>query len=322
MSSLRANSLTIEYDEFGDRSAPAILLIMGLGTQMTAWPESFCRGLAGRGFRVIRFDNRDVGLSEKFDGAKVPGLVRWRLMHMLGIKLRPPYTLADMADDAAGVLDSLSIARAHLVGISMGGMIAQIMAATRPDRVRSLTSLASTSGAPGLPGPDVELARHMFSRPRKATREYLIDHTVKTWRMIGSPAFPVSDEERHRKASEALDRSFYPEGYRRHLAAILGSAGRTGLLSRIEAPTLVIHGDSDRLIPPECGRDTARRIPGSQLEIIAGLGHDLPESFMPQLTALVAGHAEAADRRDESSRATATPAIPADPVIEGSSGPV
>ena len=299
MSSLRAKSLNIEYDEFGDRTAPAILLIMGLGTQMTAWPESLCHGLAECGFRVIRFDNRDVGLSDKFDGVKVPGLVRWKLMHMLGIKVRPPYTLADMADDGFGLLDALGVERAHLVGISMGGMIAQIMAGTRPERVRSLTSLASTSGAHGLPGPDAQLARHMFTRPRKASREYLIDHTVKTWRMIGSPAYPVSDEERHSKASAALDRSFYPQGYRRHLAAILGSASRIGLLGRIGTPTLVIHGDCDRLIPLECGRDTARRIPGSRLEIITGLGHDLPESFMPQLVDLVAAHAEAADRRGE-----------------------
>jgi len=295
MSSVQANGLTIEYDEFGDSAAPAMLLIMGLGTQMTAWPESLCRGLADKGYRVIRFDNRDVGLSTKFDGIKVPGPVRWRLMHMLGMRLRPPYTLSDMADDATGLLDALGVGRAHLLGISMGGMIAQIIAGTRPERVRSLTSLASTSGAPGLPGPDPRLARHMFTRPRNATRDYLIDHAVETWRMIGSPAYPMTDLERRRKAMEALDRSFYPEGYRRHLAAVLGSGERSELLSRIVAPTLVIHGDCDPLIPADCGRDTARHVPGSRLEIVAGLGHDLPESFMPRLAAMVGEHATEAD---------------------------
>lgn len=313
MGSVRANGIEIEYDEFGDRSAPVILLIMGLGMQMTAWPESLCVDLAGQGFRVVRYDNRDVGLSAKLDGVKVPGIVRWRLMHMLGIRVRPPYSLADMAGDAVGLIDALGIERAHIFGISMGGMIAQIVAGTRPERVRSLTSLASTSGAAGLPGPDAELARHMFTRPRRASREFLIEHTVKTWRMIGSPAFPVSDDERRRKAADALDRSFYPEGYRRHLAAIMGSGGREELLARITAPTLVIHGDRDRLVPPDCGRDTARRIAGARLEIVEGFGHDLPESFMPRLAQMVGGHAAAADRHESVRPAAAAGSAASEP---------
>ncbi len=287
-----ANGIQLEYDEFGQRDHPAVLLIMGLGTQMTAWREPFCEALAARGFRVIRFDNRDVGLSTKFDGHRAPGMMRYLLARLVGLRLRPPYLLKDMADDTLGLMDALGLDRAHVVGASMGGMIAQLLAARAPRRVLSLTSIMSTSGAPGLPGPHPEVARHMFSsRPATADREAMIEHTVRTLKLIGSPGYPRPDAEWRELVTAAIERSFYPQGFKRHLAAIIASGSRAELLRSVAAPTLVIHGRDDPLIPVECGIHTAECIPGARLELIDGMGHDLPDALWAPLVGLIASHA-------------------------------
>ncbi len=293
MAKIQANSISLEYDEFGNPRHPAILLIMGLGTQMTAWPEPFCEALAARGFRVIRFDNRDIGLSTKFDGAPAPGPLRFLLARMLHLPLRTPYRLEDMADDALGLLESLDIAAAHVVGASMGGMIAQLIAARAPEKVLSLISIMSTSGARGLPGARPEVAGHMFSgRPAAPDRESLIDYTIKALKLISSPAYPRSDAEWRELVTAAVERSFYPQGFRRQLAAIVASGSRVELLRTIKVPTLVIHGRDDPLIPVACGVHSAECIPGARLQIIDGMGHDLPPQLWATLVGLIATHAE------------------------------
>jgi len=288
---LMANGLQIEYDTFGDSGAEPILLVMGLGTQMTAWTPDFCDALAAHGHYVIRFDNRDVGLSSKFDGYKAPGRLRYALHHWFNTPLKAPYTLDDMAYDAVCVLDALEIEAAHVVGASMGGMIAQLMAYSHPERVQTLTSIMSTSGDPGLPGPRSDVAKHIFlKRPRRGDRNATCRHLVRSLQLIASPAYPRSEAEWRQLVDAALDRSFYPQGFLRQTAAIFADGSRVRRLMKIEAPTLVIHGSADPLIPPEGGVDTARHIRGARLEIIEGMGHDIPPQLVGHLTALIAGH--------------------------------
>ncbi len=292
MAQLHSNGLTIEYDTFGDRSADPLLLIMGLSMQMTAWSPDFCNALAAHGHYVIRFDNRDIGLSTKLDGVKAPG--RWRyLMHRLfRTDLRAPYSLQDMATDTAGVLDALDIEAAHVVGASMGGMIAQLLTVEHPGRVKSLTSLMSTSSAPGLPGAKPELVRHMFTgRPRTSDPEVMIEHTVATAKMLGSPGYRRSDEEWRELISASVRRSFYPQGFIRQMAAIVADGSRVERLKTIETPTLVIHGREDPLVRVEGGIDTAKHIRNARLEIIEGMGHDIPPPLVEKITGLIADHA-------------------------------
>jgi pimeloyl-ACP methyl ester carboxylesterase len=292
MPTVEANGITLEYDWFGDESAPAILLIMGLGTQMIAWPENFCQSIADQGFRVIRYDNRDVGLSTKFEGEKPPGFLKLRLRSALGLKLKVPYTLNDMAGDAVGLMDSLGIERAHVVGASMGGMIAQLVAADYPQRTLSLTSIMSTTGHKKIPGPRRDVARHMFlSRPKGDSPEALLEHSVKTYRLIESPGYRSSDEELRAKVQASLSRTFYPPGFFRHISAIAANGSRAEVITKITAPTLVIHGAEDPLVPLEGGKDTAERIAGARLEIIEGMGHDLAPGLVPKLADLISGHA-------------------------------
>ncbi len=289
---VRGNGIELCYDEFGAPDAPPVLLIMGLATQMIAWPEAFCEALAGHGFRVIRFDNRDVGLSTWFDDHHVPGPARLRIRQLLGRRLDVPYTLGDMAGDALALLDRLEIESAHVAGISMGGMIAQRMAIHHPDRLRSLVSIMSSTGHPRLPGPRPEVVRHMiFSRPKTAEPEAIVNYTLGFFDRVGSPEFPTPHEERRRQVERALDRAFNPHAFRRHMAAILHDGDRTGELAGVRVPTLVIHGDADPLVPPACGRHTHEAIPGSRLELIEGMGHDLPAPLLPRLAELIAGHA-------------------------------
>lgn len=292
MAQLQANGIRIEYDTFGDPAADPVLLIMGLGTQMTAWTPDFCTALAAQGHYVIRFDNRDVGLSTKFDGVRAPGRLSLVLNHVLKMPVRAPYTLGSMADDALGLLDALGIESAHVVGASMGGMIAQLLAHERPDRVTSMTSIMSTSGDPGLPKARRDVAQHMFfSRPRSRDPQVLLDHHVKSMQLIGSPAYPRSESEWREIIGMAIERSFYPQGFARQTAAIIADGSRVRRLRKIGVPTLVVHGSEDPLIPVEHGVDTARHIPGARLEVIDGMGHDLPPPLDDTLTSLIAEHA-------------------------------
>lgn len=287
-----ANNVTLHYEEIGDPAAPAILLIMGLGTQLIAWPEDFRRALAADGFRVIAFDNRDIGLSTIIEDAPHSSIAWAALANRFGLPWTAPYTLADMAADAIALMDALNIPAAHIVGASMGGMIAQNIAASHPKRVRSLTSIMSTSGAPGLPGPDAALRRHLLAPRRRNPVAATADILERT--SFPDPARPPGAF--HAMAARAHGRAWNPQARTRHLLAILADGSRAERLAAITAPTLVIHGAADPLIPPACGADTAVRIAGARLEIIDAMAHDLPPSQMPRLASLIAGHATASDK--------------------------
>ncbi len=238
---LHANGITIAYDEFGDPWNPVIVLITGLGLQMISWPAEFCEHLARSGFRVIRFDNRDIGWSEKMEGQQAPDMMQLAMAARFGFPVKVPYTLTDMAQDTVGVLDALGIEAAHLVGASMGGMISQIVAGKFPDRVLSLTSIMSTSGAWYLPAPDHKVTRQMIKSSGAAPGDDIAD-AIATWRLIESPGYRLSDSDLRAQLTAAFERSFYPAGYFRQIAAILASGDRIGLLRRIRKPALVIHG--------------------------------------------------------------------------------
>jgi pimeloyl-ACP methyl ester carboxylesterase len=291
-----ANGIEIAYDDRGSRADPVILLIMGLGTQMTAWPEAFCDNLAAHGFRVVRLDNRDIGLSTKFDAAPPIDLAAVLQRVMAGQKINPPYQLTDMAADAVGLMDRLAIKKAHIVGASMGGMIAQIVAAEYPDRVISLVSLMSSSGDPGLPQAKPEaIAAIMQARPDGSDRELAVQHGMRVYRAIGSPGFPTSDEELRVKVGAAFDRSYYPPGIGRQFAAIMANGSRVGMLKKLSVPTLVLHGADDPLVPVEAGKHTAALIAGSTLTIVPGMGHDIAPGLIPVLVEAIAAHCKKAD---------------------------
>jgi proline iminopeptidase len=300
---LNANGLRIAFDTAGDPKAVPLLLIAGLGLQLHAWPDEFVEGLVDLGFYVIRFDNRDCGLSSKFEHAGTPSLALAWLKSLVRWPLRPPYTLDDMADDAVGVLSALGVARAHVVGMSMGGMIAQLMAANHPARVLSLTSMMSSSGRRGLPGPTPVVRRAMLRRPRHASDgEAVIDHTVQLLRAIASPAFPTAEKALRRRVARAVRRNYCPNGIVRQVMAVAASGDRTPRLQTITVPSLVIHGAGDPLVPLACGVDTARAIPGARLEVVQGMGHDLPAQLLERLLALIDAHAHGKMSADSTAR--------------------
>ncbi len=289
MAQISANGIQIEYDTFGDRSSPALLMIMGLGTQMIRWDEGFCQQLADRGHFVIRFDNRDVGLSSKIEAAGMPNIMEAMTAALSGKSVLSPYTLDDMADDAVGLLSGLGIEQAHICGASMGGMIAQTVAFRHPDRVLSLISIMSTTGDPMLP-PARPDAMAVLTTPSPPEREAYINNSVYVWKVIGSPGFPF-DEERIRKLSgKEYDRCFYPQGYGRQMVAIMAHGNRTERLKGVTAPTLVIHGSEDPLVPIEGGKATAKAISGAEFLIIDGMGHDFAEGAWPQLVEAIFNH--------------------------------
>lgn len=299
---LRVNDLDLWYDTQGDPAHPAMLLIVGLGTQAVSWPESFCRGLVERGFYVIRFDNRDNGLSTKLDHLGKPNTLLAMLKLALRMKLAAGYKLDHMAEDAIGLLDALGIEKAHVVGVSMGGMIAQIVAARHPDRVLSLTSIMSTSGRRGLPGPTRAARKVLFAAPPDPlNHEGVIEHFVRTMQVIGSPAFPTPEERLRERVSMTVKRNLDPVATTRQLLAIGASGDRVDLLKSVKVPTLVIHGLADPLIPVAGGRDVARLVPNAVLHEIEGMGHDLPDQINPKLTALIADHCQAAQGEPEES---------------------
>lgn len=292
MPQITANGITIEYETHGDPANPPLLLIMGLGAQLTLWPIELVEALVARGFYVIRHDNRDIGLSEKFGHGGVPNFRRVALMRLFGLRARLPYRLTDMADDAAGLLDALGINQAHIVGGSMGGMIAQLLAIHHPQRVRTLTSIFSTTGNPRLPRPRPEAMNALLDRaPANATLDQVIPVGIRVARAIGSPAYPTPEERLRERIARDYARSFYPEGPARQIAAIMDDGDRRKRLRRVTAPTLVIHGTDDPLVPVEGGRDTARAIPGAKLHEIPGMGHDLPLELVDEIANAIAAHA-------------------------------
>lgn len=291
MTAVAANGITIEYESLGDPLAPPILLIMGLGMQLVAWPDGFCQGLIDRGFRVIRFDNRDSGLSSKIRVRRHPKLVAALAAAWLRLPVRAPYTLDAMAADAVGLLDALAVPRAHIVGLSMGGMIAQILAATYPQRALSLTSIMSSSGSRKVSQPRPEAKRALLSKPRDPRDpESVVDHLVGVFGVIGSPAFPTDRAALREQVTRNMRRGHHPAGMTRQLVAIIASGDRRKLLTKITVPTLVIHGAADPLVPVEAGRDTARHIAGAKLMVIEGMGHDLAPGLVPILVDAIAAH--------------------------------
>lgn len=279
MSQLSANGITLEFESFGPSTAPAVLLVMGLGGQMTRWHDALCELLVARGYRVIRFDNRDCGLSTHFGEQPVPDL---RALQR-GEALAVPYTLDDMAADCIGLLDALAIGRAHLVGASMGGAIVQIAAARYPQRVRSLTSIMSSSGNPALPPPTPAAAAALFAPlPRVRDRDSIVADSNARFATLESPDFPTPRGQLQKMFENEFDRNFDPRGVGRQLAAIIANGDRRALLQTIRAPSVVLHGAADQLIPPACGEDVATNIPGAELRIIAGMGHDFPVALSAQ----------------------------------------
>ena len=290
---MTAAPLHIEYESLGDPARPAIVLIMGLGMQLTGWPDSFCEALVARGYRVIRFDNRDCGLSGRVVGKKRGNLLLAMAAAALGLPVRTPYTLEDMAEDTIGLMDRLGLERAHVVGASMGGMIAQVLAAKFPQRVLSLTSIMSTSGNRRVSKPTKAARKTLLSRPADPKDpEAVIEHMVDMFGVIGSPAYPSTREALCLHIGRSVRRAYYPAGVARQLLASIASGDRRRQLRTIMAPTLVIHGADDPLVPLAAGRDTAQNIPGAELLVIEGMGHDFPEALMPRLATVIADHCD------------------------------
>jgi pimeloyl-ACP methyl ester carboxylesterase len=292
MPNLSANGITIEYEEFGDPSAPVLLLIMGLGQQLIAWDVDFCELLAGSGFRVIRYDNRDVGLSSKIEGGPAPDL----MAAFQGDTSTASYTLTEMAADAAGLLEALGVDAAHVVGVSMGGMIAQTLAILFPERVLSLCSIMSTTGDREVGQPHPEIAPLLIA-PAPRTREEAMDRAEEAVRAFGSKGLPVEWERVRARSAEAWDRCHYPIGFARQLVAIVASADRTPKLRELHVPTVVVHGTDDGLVDSSGGRATAAAIPNAELVEVDGMGHDLPPAAWPIVTAAILRNIERAGVR-------------------------
>jgi pimeloyl-ACP methyl ester carboxylesterase len=294
------DGLQIEYDVVGEDGAPAVLLVMGLGMPAAMWPPEFISALLERGFRVVTFDNRDSGGSTWLRDAQVPNIPVAMTRALLRLPVTAPYTLTDMALDAAAVLDAADIARAHVIGVSMGGMIAQVLAALQPQRVLTLTSIMSSSGNPH---PRMALGKRraldaLLRRPPDdpADIEAVVDHLAYVFGVIGSPGFPQDAGTLRPHLARVARRGLYPAGTSRQLAAILASGDRRTLLRGVSAPTLVVHGADDPLVPLAAGRDTARHVPNAMLEIIPGMGHDFPPPLMARIAARVAEHCHSSQR--------------------------
>ncbi len=286
-----ANGIKLEYDATGNAADPAMLLIMGLGAQMVVWPDEFVGLLAQRGFYVIRFDNRDIGLSSWLDELGTPDFAR---SVSTGAVAPAAYGICDMADDAAGLLDALDIDRAHIVGASMGGMIAQTFAIRDPQRTRTLTSIMSTTGDRAVGAPRPEVAQALFGSPRPTTREEAIAAGVTTNRLLGSPGYPTDDAVLRERAAAYYDRAYHPDGMLRQAMAVLTQDDRTAALRALSVPTLVIHGDADPLVDVSGGRATAAAVPGAELWVVPGMAHDLPAALLAPIAEKIAAHCAAA----------------------------
>ncbi|MEQ8267172.1 MAG: alpha/beta hydrolase [Parvibaculum sp.] len=292
---VKANGISINVEDRGPADGTPILFVNGYTSTLLSWPEELMEGLRARGFRVIRYDNRDVGKSEKFSG--LPKIADVVAAAREGRKPDMPYTLADMAADGIGVLDALGIERAHVMGISMGGMIVQRMAIHHPERLLSVTSIMSSTGNPDLPKASDEALKALQAMPPSEDREDVIRHRMKGRRVYQSPTYPKSEEDLYAFVAREYDHMYYPEGGIRQYAAIMGDGSRVAELGKVRVPFLVIHGRADPLVPHAGGEDTAKSVPGARLVSIDGMGHDLPVELCTQYVDLIAGHARAAEQR-------------------------
>ena len=295
MKTIKANGITINYEDRGPADGKPLLLVNGYTSTMMSWPLALMDGLKARGFRVIRYDNRDVGKTEKLKGIPNMGDVVKALK--AGTKADIPYQLSDMAADGMGLLDALGIKRAHIMGISMGGMIVQSMAINHPEKIISATSIMSSTGNPDLPKASDEAMVALQERPASTDRETVLRHNMKGRRVYQSPAYPMSDEALYQKCATEYDHMYYPEGATRQYAAIIADGSRVDRLKNVRLPFLVIHGRADPLVPVEGGIDTAKHVAGAKLELIDGMGHDLPVELCPRYVELIADLADGAERK-------------------------
>ena len=289
---ISANGISLEVEDHGPPNGEPLLLIMGLGMQLVAWHDDFVASLVKVGFRVIRFDNRDIGLSQNFDHLGVPNLALDSLKYAVGLNVKSPYTLPDMAADAVGILDVLGIRSAHVCGASMGGMVAQQMAVRHAERVKSLTLMMTSSGSRKLPQATLKVRGALISRPKDpADVDSVVAHFVSIYKLIGSPAYPASDAYLQQRLNMSVRRAYRPRGTARQLVAIAADGDRSRLLASIKLPAQVLHGQQDPLVPVAAAHDLAAKIPGAQLDVIEGMGHDLPTALWPRFVAGIAGAA-------------------------------
>ncbi|KZN47258.1 alpha/beta fold hydrolase [Pseudoalteromonas luteoviolacea] len=292
------DGISINYQDEGDNKAPAIILIMGLGAQMTLWPDELFYGLADAGFRVIRFDNRDAGLSTQLEQYGKPSLIKSWLSTRLPIRAKAPYTLEEMAEDTLALMKALKVKRAHLVGASMGGMIAQLIAAKQKKKVLSLTSIMSTSSALKLTHSNLKVFVQLAPlRPSAANRDAAINYNIRLNQLIGSPGYPQDERTLKRQAIETVDRAYNPHGFQRQLAAMAASGSRQNLMTKVKAPTLVIHGAADPIIPSQEGEKTAQQIRKSKLKIVPGMGHNFPPELTPKLIKWISKHVQKSEAK-------------------------
>lgn len=290
MPKAQVNGIEIAYEVQGDLCKPVILLIHGLSMSIAAWPPAFLRALRDAGFTLVMLDNRDMGHSQEFTEHGVPNLALQVLKNKLCLPIKTVYRLEDMALDAVSLLDELNIQKAHVVGVSMGGMIAQLMAIHHSEQLLSLTSIMSTTGKRGLPGAKKEVLQHLLSKPASDAMSDILAHSAKTWQLIGSPAYPTDKDTIEIFVKNLLERGMKRTGTARQMLAILASVNRHKNLKKVSLPSLVIHGKADPLVPVECGIDTANSIPNAKLELIDGMGHDFPVELIPRITQRVIDH--------------------------------
>ncbi|AOT06908.1 alpha/beta fold hydrolase [Pseudoalteromonas luteoviolacea] len=286
-----SNHISISYQDKGDKNKPAIVLIMGLGAQMTLWPDALFYGLVEQGFRVIRFDNRDAGLSTQLEQYGTPNLFKTWLSARLPMRTKVPYTLEEMAEDTLALMKALKIKKAHLVGASMGGMIAQLIAAKQKKKVLSLTSIMSSSSSLKLTHSNLKVFLQLAKiRPDKPNRDAAIRYNIRLNQLIGSPAYPQDEHTLKIQATDTVERAHNPHGFYRQFAAMAASGSRQNLMAKVKAPTLVIHGESDPIIPSQEGVKTAQQIRKSKLKIVPGMGHNIPPELAPKMIKWITKH--------------------------------
>lgn len=298
MPNLTANGITLAYEDHGEPTAPPVLMIMGLGGQLAMWPDELIESLVAGGYRVITFDNRDIGLSHQHAGEKPPKIVPQIILRRLGIKLKTPYTVRDMADDTIGLIEALKLEHVHLVGISMGGMIGQHVAAIAPAKVASFTALMTATGNPKLPRPAPHVMKAMIRRgPQPKARNEIIDASVGVFGVIGTPGEDHNTNGMRERIARSYDRNHNPMGVARQMAAIAAAGDFRSYTRQITAPTLVLHGSEDPLVPIEGGEDISNLVPGARMKVIEGMGHDVPRRFLPEITKHMLAHFNANENR-------------------------
>ena len=300
MATVTSNGLQIAYEEYGDVENPVLLMVQGLGMPLTGWSPAIIEALVAEGFRVVIFDNRDIGQSTLLDPMDVPNLLVQILRRILRMSVKTPYQLTDMMRDVVGLMDALDIASAHLVGVSMGGMISQLLAIHEPQRVKTLTSIMSATGSRKVPGPTKKVIQHMIRGPKAATPKAGIEFQWILWRLFEGPDYRLTDEELAEFLRRIAMRGITAKGVARQQLAILAAPSRVAELGQLNIPTLIIHGDADPLVPVECGLDTARAIPGARTAIIEGMGHILPTVLTDRLARLITQHAKSVDKANVS----------------------